>query len=155
MFRFMAVHSALLATLLLSACGHTPDSAPPAVVTLADLAHHRWVLTSVDGEAPFSKALGTYDKGLVPDLDFGETPHAGGFAGCNRYKGGVELNDQGQFRIAKVATTMMMCEPKAMAFEKRYTDLLGQWSDIALEGQQLTLTVNGTVWLFTLRDWVQ
>ncbi|AFV00215.1 META domain-containing protein [Simiduia agarivorans] len=144
-----------LAGLMVAACGHTPEAEPAKPVTVADLAHHRWVLKTVDGEPAFSKPVGTYDKGLVPDLDFGEAPHAGGFAGCNRYKGQFELNEQGQFRIARVATTMMMCEPKAMAFEKQFTDMLGQWTDITLADNQLSLTADGKVWLFTLQDWVQ
>lgn len=144
-----------LAGLMVTACGHTPEAEPAKPVTVADLAHHRWVLETVDGAPAYTKRVGTYDKGLVPDLDFGEAPHAGGFAGCNRYKGQFELNEQGQFRLAQVATTMMMCEPKAMDFEKQYTDMLGQWSVIKLDDRQLTLTVDGRVWQFTLKDWVQ
>lgn len=144
-----------LALLACTEAPQTPQSAQAEALTPADLAHRRWVLESIDGEPAYSKPLGTYDKGLVPDLDFGESPHVSGFAGCNRYMGRVELNAEGQFRVAQAATTMMMCEPAAMEFEKRYLQGLEQWQSISLDGKQLRLSGNGEEWLFTLQDWVQ
>ena len=91
----------------------------------------------------------------MPDLDFGEAPHVGGFAGCNRYKGQYEINAQGQFRIPQVATTMRMCADNAMAFEQRYTAVLSQWHQVRVVDNELSLSSGDEVWLFTLQDWVQ
>ena len=149
----------LPATFLLGAC--TPSAVPQLdgaemkVVTVRQLKHHRWVLKTIDGEAVLANPVGGYGKGLVPELDFGEAQHVGGFAGCNQFSGKFEFNEQGQFRVDKMATTMMMCEEKAMQLEQRYAYLLSQWSDISINDNVLLLKQGDQLWSFYLFDWVQ
>ncbi|MBB3167255.1 META domain-containing protein [Simiduia aestuariiviva] len=143
---------------LLIACGAVQQDMPEtaaAPTDLAQVAHHRWVLKQINGDAVRGNALGAYGKGLVPELDFGEQPHIAGFAGCNRYKGQAVLMVDGRFKVDQLATTMMMCPDAAMALERRYTSLLENWSQLQLNGAQLTLTQGGDVWEFALADWVQ
>ncbi|UTA48586.1 META domain-containing protein [Simiduia sp. 21SJ11W-1] len=145
---------------VLGGCGAVVDestgpSAAQAPLTLADLAHRRWVLQTINDEPVASKSLGTYDKGIAPELDFGETPHVAGFAGCNRYRGNAQLSEAGEFQVARLATTMMMCPQAAMALEKRFTALLETGARLTIEGQYLSLTHNDERWLFRIADWVQ
>lgn len=139
----------------LSACGSAPAPAPVQAVTMDQLAHHRWVLKTIDGEPVPGNKLGAHGKGLVPELDFGERPHVAGYAGCNRFKGQAELDDAGRFRVQHLATTMMMCPEASMALERRYTEFLGDWSQLQLRDNQLLLTRDGQQWVFSLFDWVQ
>lgn len=139
----------------LSACGSAPETAPAPAVTMEQLAHHRWVLKTIDGEPVAGNKLGAHGKGLVPELDFGERPHVAGYAGCNRFKGQAELDDEGRFRVQHLATTMMMCPAASMALERRYTQLLGDWSQVQLRDNQLLLSQGGQQWVFSLFDWVQ
>ncbi|BFM12990.1 heat shock protein HslJ [Simiduia litorea] len=135
-----------------SKAGHASEK----LVSVSQLAHHRWVLKTIDGEAVLSNPVGGYGKGLVPELDFGELPHVGGFAGCNQFSGQFVLNEQeGQFKVEQLATTMMMCPENAMQLEQRYARLLSEWSSIELSGNVLTLKQGEQVWLFNLFDWVQ
>lgn len=122
-------------------------------LNLSDLAHHRWVLDSIDGEPAYNNPVGSYGKGLVPDLDFGEQAHLGAFAGCNRLAGRAEFNDQGQFRVAQLASTRKLCDAQAMDFERRYSALLSGWSEIRQEGEWLILQQQGEQWRFRLFDW--
>jgi len=136
--------------------GDSPASqASEKLVTASQLAHHRWVLKTIDGEAVLSNPLGAYGKGLVPELDFGEAQHVGGFAGCNQFSGQFVLNEQGQFRVEQLATTMMMCPDDAMLLEQRYARMLSEWSSININDKVLTLQQGEQVWLFNLFDWVQ
>lgn len=145
----------LLLGLLMTGLTACQGLAEPPPVTLADLAHHRWLLDNIDGEPAFNNPVGTYGKGLVPDLDFGESPHLGAFAGCNRLAGQAEVNEHGQFRVGRLVSTRKMCEAQAMAFEQRYGDFLAGWSDIRLEGDWLTLQQGAEQWRFRLFDWKQ
>ncbi|MDN3637264.1 META domain-containing protein [Simiduia curdlanivorans] len=131
------------------------SQASEKLVTASQLAHHRWVLKTIDGEAVLSNRVGAYGKGLVPELDFGEAQHVGGFAGCNQFSGQFVLNEQGQFRVEQLATTMMMCSDDAMLLEQRYARMLNEWSHIAIKNNELTLQQGEQVWLFNLFDWVQ
>lgn len=142
---------------LLTACG-SMSSRPgvdPLPASAADLAHHRWVLKTVNGILVRLTLEGTYGRALVPELDFGEQQTVSGFAGCNRFHGQFEINEQGQFRVPQVAATRKMCPEMAMQLEQDYFDLLSQWSELRIQGEQLTLTQGDRVWVFSLFDWVQ
>ncbi len=117
-------------------------------VSAASLQHHNWELTQIDG-----KSINLPDDFSAPNIEIGESFTANGNAGCNRYFGQAELKGD-QFRIDKMASTMMMCPQEAMELEAVMTAVLGDWSTITLTKQELKLKNNKYTLTFKLRDWV-
>lgn len=153
----MAVLAGLISGAL-AGCGAVQNESKESAaktLTLGDLAHRRWVLKTIDDEPVSGNPLGAHGKGLTPELDFGEQPHVAGYAGCNRYKGQAELTPEGQFKVARLATTMMMCPEASMALEQRFTALLEAGAQLHIDGPQLTLTQGDERWSFKSADWVQ
>jgi heat shock protein HslJ len=75
--------------------GGTP-SATPLVGTL-------WLLVEIDG-----KPAGTGTSGRSPDLLFDSEGKVGGYAGCNRFSGGVEIEGD-VVTFGPLMSTMMAC----------------------------------------------
>ncbi len=144
----------LLGTILLAGCmatknqqesKETEESIP---VNSANLQHHNWELISIDGK-PFKLP---HDF-AAPNLEIGESFTANGQLGCNRYFGQGELKSN-QFRIDKMASTMMACPPEANEVEKIMSTVLAEWSTVTLTKQSLELKTSDHSLQFKLKDWV-
>lgn len=117
-------------------------------VSAASLQHHNWILTHIDG-----KPINLPQDFSAPNIEIGESFTANGHAGCNRYFGQAELKGD-QFRIDKMASTMMICPQEAMDLETVMTAVLGEWSTMTLTKQELKLKNDKYTLTFKLRDWV-
>ena len=115
-------------------------------VTVDNMQNHNWVLESVDG-----KALALPEGFAAPNLEIGEAFAANGHGGCNRYFGQAELKGD-QFRIDKMATTMMACPEPAMALEGVMSNVLGNWSSVELGKETLVLKNSDHTLRFQLTD---
>lgn len=112
------------------------------------LQHHNWILKQVDG-----KEL-TFLKGdSAPNLEIGEGFSANGQGACNRYFGQAELKGD-QFRIDKMASTMMACPEPVMKTDVLMTEVLGNWSTMTLTKNTLELKGAKHTLTFQLRDLV-
>ncbi len=118
-------------------------------ISAATLQHHNWILTHVDG-----KPISLPEDFSAPNIEIGESFSANGNSGCNRYFGQAELKGD-QFRIDKMASTMMMCPQEAMDIETIMTAVLSEWSTMTLTRQELKLKNDKYTLTFKLRDWVQ
>ncbi|WP_028025271.1 META domain-containing protein [Enterovibrio calviensis] len=139
----------LVAPAILAGCAASTSVQSDAMdVSVVNMQHHNWVLESVDGQP-----LNLPEGFAAPSLEIGESFTANGHGGCNRYFGQGELKGD-QFRIDKMASTMMACPEPAMNLEGVMTDVLGDWSDVTLTKQKLVLKNDEHVLSFQLRDWV-
>ncbi|PMN65349.1 META domain-containing protein [Enterovibrio norvegicus] len=123
----------LFAPAILAGCAASSGQGSSMDVTVDNMQNHNWVLESVDG-----KALDLPEGFAAPNLEIGEAFAANGHGGCNRYFGQAELKGH-QFRIDKMATTMMACPEPAMALEGVMSNVLGNWSSVELGKQHLVL----------------
>lgn len=117
-------------------------------ISEADLQHHNWTLKKIDG-----KSLNFLEGDLAPNLEIGEGFSANGQGACNRYFGQAELKGD-QFRIDKMASTMMACPEPVMKNEMLISEVLGNWSTITLTKTTLELKGEKNSLFFELRDWV-
>lgn len=126
--------------------GDTAEEKAPSIGQ-ADLLHHRFVLKSVDG-------VDYSGKERVPDLAFNEGFRISGGI-CNRFMGQASLD--GNLLFAKnMASTKMMCVDQDLnALEGFFPLMLEKGAAIRLEGKTLTLSGDGHVLVYELRDWVQ
>jgi heat shock protein HslJ len=114
----------LLGCAIQAACGGDDDGSPPLEQT-------EWTL--VGGvEAP---------PDAVPTLTL-EEGTASGFAGCNRFTGGYEL-DGNSVAVGPLATTQMACEDAKTAVEAAYLPALEAVDAWAIEGGELVLSADG------------
>ncbi len=118
------------------------------VLTKDKLQHHNWELKTVDGEA-----ITLLEGETAPNLELGESFTANGQGACNRYFGQGELEGD-QFRVDKMASTMMACPDSAMKLEGLMSSVLSDWSKITLSNQTLTLKNDKHTLTFELRDWM-
>lgn len=119
--------------MVLAACTGMNDKSNQ-VATESDLINNNWVLTQVD-----NKTIKLPEPLNAPNLELTYGMSANGHSGCNRYFGQAKLND-GQLRIEKMGMTMMACPAPAMDMEKTLTQMLTNWSDAKISGDELTLT---------------
>ncbi|MDD1794599.1 META domain-containing protein [Enterovibrio makurazakiensis] len=139
----------LVAPAILAGCATSTSAQNDAMdVSVVNMQHHNWILESVDGQP-----LNLPEGFAAPSLEIGESFTANGHGGCNRYFGQGELKED-QFRIDKMASTMMACPESAMDLEGVMTSVLGDWSDVTLTKQKLVLKNGEHVLSFQLRDWV-
>ncbi|MBA5762619.1 META domain-containing protein [Vibrio sp. 404] len=137
--------AALSLPVLVTACATNGDDVK--TITQADLQHHNWTLTQVDG-----KAIQVEEGQQAPNLEVGEKMTANGNAGCNTFFGQAELKDN-QFRIEKMGMTMKMCMGESMNVESAFSKTLSDWSDMTLTKDSLTLTSEAHTLEFKLSDW--
>lgn len=118
------------AALFLTACA---SNDAPSNVNATDITGYKWQLVSVDGETvtPLGKK--------TPQLQLDESLKANGVAGCNNFFGQAQWQD-GQLKIDKMGMTMMMCPAGLDKVEQKVSATLTEWSQVSLEGNQLTLT---------------
>ncbi|MGI5310003.1 META domain-containing protein [Rheinheimera sp. WS51] len=62
-----------------------------------------------------------------------------GFTGCNNAMGNYHI-DKGELVVSQLATTMMMCEPEAMAKEQAFSQFLQSRPQVSIDQETLTLS---------------
>ncbi|HEX2057144.1 MAG TPA: META domain-containing protein [Actinomycetota bacterium] len=123
---------ALLAFVLAASCGGSEGSPAPGG-TDSDAAG-LWVLES--GRAPSGEVVAV--DGYPVKLELIDEA-AGGTAGCNSYRGDLEI-DGSSFDTGEISVTEIACPPKVAAAEERYLEALEAADSIAVDGDSLTLT---------------
>jgi putative lipoprotein len=113
--------------LLAAACGGDDDDAADA----PPLEGTEWTLVS-GVDAP---------EDAVPTLTL-EEGNASGFGGCNRFRGGYEL-DGDSITLGPLASTMMACEEPKMATESAFLPALEAADSWAVDGGELVLSSGG------------
>lgn len=116
-------------------------------ITVQDLQHHNWELSSING-----KDLILQGRAKAPRLEIGEHMTANGNAGCNNFIGKAELKDN-QLRIEKMGMTMKMCIGDIMDTEAVVAQTLSDWSNVTLTKNTLTLKNDVHTLTFKLSDW--
>ena len=134
--RFTALTIAILALLLVTACGAgeddatpTPErggSAPTATDAPGPTATAGQERPALDGTAWLLAALNGADIDLQAPLTLTfEDGQAGGFSGCNEFGGAYTATDAGEFSMPEIAMTDMDCEV-GMDLEADYLEALAQ-----------------------------
>ena len=125
----------------------TACSAKNGEVSQLDLLHRNYVLISIDGE-PFSI------QDHQPNIEFGAGFRVSG-AVCNRYTGqGVLKNSV--LTVDQMASTKMLCiDPALNQLESDFSNMLMNGVRVSQTANSLTLSHDGRVLLFRIRDWVQ
>ncbi|MDR2725005.1 MAG: META domain-containing protein [Candidatus Adiutrix sp.] len=127
-----------------------PVSRPPDWPAV--LAHHNFILHSFDGhELPEKEPEGT-----PPHLSFAQWPEVTGRF-CNHFRGVAEVTDQGRLIIFAAATRMMCLEENLNQAENVFQQITtsGAELDLSPEGQVLTISGEGHLLVFRLRDYVK
>ena len=97
------------------------------------LAGSQWGLVSLDAETPAIPGSGV-------TLEFSDDDRVSGSAGCNRFGGSYEF-DENTIGFSQLFSTMMMCmEDGIMEQEAAYLAALEAASSFAIEGNRLTIT---------------
>jgi heat shock protein HslJ len=124
-----AIAVALLAPLLLTACGEDDAAAGTGPAAVEGIP---WVLASGAGHGAGTPApTATFEGGRVT-----------GTTGCNRYTGTYAI-DGGRMTIDPGATTLKACPPPAGEVERAYLAALGRVSGWRAEGDALVLLADG------------
>jgi heat shock protein HslJ len=158
MGRLRLFTSLLLTVTLFAACGNSEttttgtDGSNPsgtgsdgtggdAVIDPADLSVGSWVLQTGRGPTGEVPVLDSHPITLTVEAESNAgTGSVGGVSACNRYGGTFSL-DETSFALAEVAGTQMACLPdEAMAAELAYLQALSDVSQIAFDGDRLTLS---------------
>lgn len=127
-----------------------PISAQPEnpMVADKDLLHRRFVLVSLDGEPIVSERR-------QPDIEFLEGMRIAG-TGCNRFMAPGKLENGVLKATGPVAGTMMMCvDPALNRLDQVIPRMLEAGVAVELAGDTLTLSGDGHVLVYALRDWVR
>lgn len=103
---------------------------------LALLTAQQWTVAMIDGTAV---------AGPAPTLAFTEDRRASGFAGCNRWNAGAQLDGEG-LRFGQAASTMMACPDNEMAQERAFLGALASVTrhDFDAAGHLLLMAGDGT-----------
>ena len=145
--------------LLLSACATAPQPVTPATTPetaaatapsggVLPLEKTYWQLTSLHGQPVGPGSFGR-EAHLVLEP---EQHRVGGSGGCNGIMGAYAL-ENGELRISRLASTLMMC-PQGMQTEHDFLQALPQTVRWEVVGHQLTLrdASGGELAAFTGRD---
>ncbi|HHG8774617.1 TPA: heat shock protein HslJ [Raoultella planticola] len=137
----MNKYAALLAAgVLLSGCVYNSKVSTGA----EQLQHHRFVLTSVDGQGlkPGEKPL---------ELSFGEDMYVSGNM-CNRFSGKGKISD-GELKVKTLTMTRMLCaEPGLNALDSTLSKMLRDGAQVDLTESQLTLATADRTLVYKLAD---
>lgn len=87
----------------------------------------------------------------VPELRFDDEGHFAAYAGCNRFRGGVEVGDGTISFSQNAAATLMACVPPYDVAERRYVDALMQARGFTMGSDVLELTDEAGSVLMRLR----
>jgi heat shock protein HslJ len=131
MFRSLAITAVAALGLTLVGCGETTSPTEQDGLTMADLAGNVYLSDLVTGR--------TLVKGTQIRITF-EDDSIGASAGCNHMGGAADVVD-GRLLVEPLAMTEMACFPESkMTQDTWLADFLGSGPDIALVGDELTLT---------------
>ncbi|MFK3703574.1 heat shock protein HslJ [Klebsiella sp. NPDC088457] len=137
----MNKYAALLAAgVLLSGCVYNSKVSTGA----EQLQHHRFVLTSVDGQGlkPGEKPL---------ELSFGEDMYVSGNM-CNRFSGKGKISD-GELKVKTLAMTRMLCaDPGLNALDSTLSKMLRDGAQVDLTESQLTLATADRTLVYKLAE---
>ncbi|HKJ56117.1 MAG TPA: META domain-containing protein [Nitriliruptoraceae bacterium] len=112
-------------------------SADVAGDTSIDPRDREWVLVELNGDEPLAD--------VVVDLMITEDQLSGS-GGCNRYMGGIDVDDPSLTIEPEIATTMMACPDEIMAQENAYLAALNTVTDYSASDEELQLMdADGTV----------
>lgn len=115
--------------------------------TQKDLTHHRFVLTSVDGQA-YAKTE------QLPEIEFLEGFRVAGSM-CNRFTGKGELSGN-TLTVKQMASTKKLCiDGNLNKLEVQLARMLQAGAEISLDNGTLTLKQGGHVLVYTAKDWVR
>jgi heat shock protein HslJ len=102
----------------------------------------RWV---VDGLVS-NDAVSSLPAGVTADLTIDPNGTISGSGGCNRFSGGVTVEDGGDgtgtLFVGEGASTLMACPPDVAAVEMQVLSVLRGRVDYVIDGRQLTLTTD-------------
>jgi heat shock protein HslJ len=103
------------------------------------VAGQRWMLNTIDGQAPI--------EGTSPWLIFREHTWLEGEASCNRFTASYERKAEAGLSIFQILSTKMFCaQPEgAMQQEARFYHLLQQTDAYHAEPERLDMLVDGAV----------
>lgn len=111
----------------------------------ASITGTRWVLQTLRG-----KEAGVGAGGKAPFFTLqGAEPRVSGFAGCNRFSGGYEL-EPGKLSFSRLAMTMMACL-EGMDLEREVAKLLEETRTFQVSGNRLELQAEDGTPLATLQ----
>ncbi|HHW3938991.1 TPA: heat shock protein HslJ [Raoultella planticola] len=132
----------LAAGMLLSGCVYNSKVSTGA----EQLQHHRFVLTSVNGQA-----LATGAKPL--ELSFGEEMYVSGNM-CNRFSGKGKISG-GELKVKTLAMTRMLCtDPQLNTLDNTLSNMLRDGAQVDLTENQLTLATADQTLVYKLADLV-
>ena len=122
--------------LAIAGCAHDPATASAAPAPGVPLEEANFVVDTIDGVAP--------PKDVKVSISFSpgdhDTSRVSGSAGCNRFTGGYTQSPTAM-KFSPLATTMMMCEPKAMDTERKFLAFMADVTSFRLDKSGvLTLT---------------
>ena len=91
---------------------------------------YQWDLIGIDGQP-----LGL---GIRSGLKISSTNKATGNLACNHFFGTIEFRDN-TLKIDKIGSTRQICQDNVMSIERMVSTTLGQWSEVLINGDRLTL----------------
>lgn len=106
-------------------------------VQQVSITNTEWKLVKIHAED-----LASVNPSITLSLDDSQKK-VSGFAGCNRFFGGYELN-QSMLKFSNMGSTKMFCEDKS-ALEDKYFKALGEVQSFKSESGKLFLLVGSTV----------
>ena len=127
----------LAAGMLLSGCVYNSK--------VSTNAEHRFVLTSVNGQAlPASQTP-------PPEISFGEKMYVSGTM-CNGFSGEGKLSD-GELKVEQLAMTRKLCaDPQRNALDNTLSKMLRDGAQVDLTENQLTLATADQSLVYKLAD---
>jgi putative lipoprotein len=115
----------------------------PSPAPTAGFAGTAWQVVELDGMSIATEK--------VPELRFDDEGHFAAYAGCNRFRGGVEVGD-GTIRFSQnAAATLMACATPYDVAERRYVDALMRAQGFTVVSDMLELTDGAGSVLMRLR----
>ncbi|MGL5006613.1 MAG: META domain-containing protein [Plesiomonas sp.] len=135
----------------------------PSVVSLADLAHHHFVLLRVDGKSWQPSAPQLHAQAMYPGIDFNEQNILSSTF-CNTLQGHVSQIDK-TIQGILIPINGSLPTKKTISTKKCSDKQLNQWdtlfqqmikAGVTLKQQDTTLFIEGSghTMVFMLRDWV-
>lgn len=127
-FTIFSVLFLLSEILFMASCTSEPEETGTSLTTTV------WKLMEINGQpAPVGAERKELSLIIAPD-----GPRIGGYAGCNRYSGAYELEDD-QLKFFKLNSTLMECAV-AMDLERSYKDALRRTRQYFIDGEKLALS---------------
>ena len=129
----------LTVALTLAGCARAPQGELSPVEFRRTVSGATWELVELDGRTP-PEGAGGRRATLVFEAD---SARAGGFSGCNSYRGSYTL-DSASLRFGPIAMTRMACD-RGMDLEQQLARALERATSYELAGDELRLRDAGGV----------